>query len=67
MTTEAELIACTVGVLLGRRESCHQLSSSRKSGLLLCDELWQEKIQLIRYRSGCFLLWRNWYKGLSAS
>ena len=39
MTTEAELIACTVGVLLGRRESCHQLSSSRKSGLLLCDEL----------------------------
>ena len=53
MTTEDELSACTVGVLLGKKESCHQLSVCRKSGLLSCDELLLQ-IELIQYRFCCF-------------
>ena len=46
--------AWILGILLGKKESWHRLSFSRKSQLLSCDELVQEEIELIQYRFGCF-------------
>ena len=46
--------AWIVVILLEKKESCHQLSVSRKSPLLPCDKLVQEEIELIQYRFGCF-------------
>ena len=53
-TTETELSACAVSVLLGKKGSCHQLSFSRKSGLLSCDEQLQDELEFIQYSSVCF-------------
>ena len=45
--------SCTLGRMLESTESCHKLSFSRKVGMIRYDELSEDEVKLIQYRSGC--------------
>ena len=45
---------CTLGRILANTDSCHKLSFSRKVGMISYDELSEDEVKLIQYRSGSY-------------
>ena len=46
--------SCTLGRILEVTESCHKLSFSPKVGMISSDDLSEDEVKLIQYRSGCY-------------
>ena len=46
--------SCTLGRILEVTESCHKLSFSPKVGMISYDDLSEDEVKLIQYRSGCY-------------
>ena len=46
--------SCTLGRILEVTESCHKLSFSPKVGMMSYDDLSEDEVKLIQYRSGCY-------------